>query len=412
MFPLILPNDQVILQKSSSYQVSDVVAYLQGKRLVAHRIIYASPDGDAFITKGDNNVKTDKAIPSNQILGKVIAVKRGNKKIPLTHLYLTQSSFYLTELGKVQRILKRKRIRYIILRGIISHLYFSGEPPRRHYADCDILVKPKDFQKTIEVLQTAGYQKSPATLFGKDFITATESNLTKPLSPYPVIIDLHRSLGIPFTKLVHLNPLFPKIPHFEKNLFGNTIRVRLNRTTFPLLKKEFLLVYLILHWYRHNFEGAHRADLIRSLVGSGVDVSAVTGIARKYGVSSVIYLGFRLLQKYFDMPLPQGLLEKLRVRGATRLFVHLSSALSSPFATGTRAYSGIKRVLLISFLSPVSLTNKMALLFSFKTLRFIPLTLYSFVSGKLTKAKSSRYITEDYAFHSLNPDSKTKSRSS
>ena len=409
MLPLILPTDRVILKKDDSYKINDIVVYLRGKILIAHRIVYASPDGKYFITKGDNNVQTDKKISSGAILGKVVALKRGRRTILLNHLYLTQSAFYLSELALIAKLLKKARIKYIVLRGVVTHLHFSGKPPQRHYADCDVLVGPDDFDKTINVLIKAGYQKLPPTLFGVEFINATEVSLAKNLLPFPVVIDLHRSLGIPFTKLVQLNTLFPKMSAFEKDAFKYTTRVKMNRAVFPLLTNEFLFVYLILHWYKHNFEGSHRVDLIRSLIESGVVLPQAIRITRKYELSPVVYLSFLIMKKYFGLGFPQELLTKLGVKGLKRLLIYVILPFLSPFYTGTRAYSGMKRVFLALILSPLSFAQKLRLLTSQKTLRFIPLTLFTLVSGILTRPGRSRFVIEDSVSHKLDPNSKTKS---
>jgi hypothetical protein len=409
MHPLIRPKDRVILKKDDAYKVNDIVVFLRGKLLIAHRIVYASPDGKFFITKGDNNVRTDKKIGSSTILGKVVSLKRGGRTILLNHLYLTQSAFYLSELGTIAKLLKRARIRYIILRGVVPHIYFTGKPPQRHYADCDVLVRPDDFDETINVLKIAGYKKSPPTLFGIEFINATEVSLTKNRLPFPVVIDLHRGLGIPFTKVVQLNTLFPKMAAFEKDAFKYTTRVKMDRAVFPLLTNEFLFVYLILHWYKHNFEGSHRVELLRSLIDSGVVLPQVIRITRKYGLSPVVYLSFLIMKKYFGLGFPKELLTKLKVKGLKRLLINVAPPFLSPFSTGTRAYSGIKRVFLALILSPLSFAQKLRLLTSLKTLRFIPLTLFTLVSGILTRPGRSRFVIEDGASHDLNPNSKTKS---
>ena len=409
MLPLILPSDRVILAKEDSYKINDIVVFLRGKMLIAHRIVYGSPDGKYFITKGDNNVRTDKKISPDAILGKVVALKRGKRTIPINHLYLIQSSFYLSELATIAKLFKRAGINYIILRGVATHLRFTGEPPQRHYADSDILVRPRDFVKTVEVLEKAGYNKLPPTLFGIEFVNATEASLTKPLLPYPVNIDLHRNLGIPFTKLVQLNSLFPKMSAFENELFKHRAWVKINRTLLPLLNKEYLFVYTTLHWYKHNFEGAHRVDLIQSLMGAGVNLSKAIGIANKYKLSAVTHLSLLIMKKYFSIELPKGLLPRLKVGRLKKLLIYLSLPFLSPFSTGTRALSGIKRVFLVLALSPTSFAQKLRLLLSRKTLQFLPLTVFSLVWGKLTRAGRSRYIIEDYASHELNPNSKTKS---
>lgn len=92
MYPTLEANDFVVIRKTDSYSVNDIVIYNDGesKHDVIHRII--DINGDEVITKGDANNKSDAPINVNQIkgifiwkssaLGKVISYM--NKPIVLT----------------------------------------------------------------------------------------------------------------------------------------------------------------------------------------------------------------------------------------------------------------------------------------------------------------------------------------
>ena len=61
----------VIIKKSKKYEIGDIVTYsANDKYLITHRII--AKDGDAIITKGDNNNIQDEKIEEKDIYGKVI----------------------------------------------------------------------------------------------------------------------------------------------------------------------------------------------------------------------------------------------------------------------------------------------------------------------------------------------------
>ena len=392
MFPLFLPGDKVLLEKSKVFAYGDIVAYLEGTRLTAHRIVYVSPDRKHFVTKGDNNIKVDARITKEDILGTVTGLKRGINTIKLKHLYYAQSSFYLTQLVIVDNIFGKAKIKYIILRGIVPHLFWAKEPPNRLLADCDIYVKPVDFDKAVKALLSGGFVKLPSALLGKGVRGATEVTLQKNTLPYPVRVDLHRGLGIPFTKLTHLNSLFPKIKDFEANLFQETIKAKAGTRRFPILKKETLLIYLLLHWYRHNFEGTHRMELGKILIDSGVDWKKVEASAKKYGFGNVISLGLALSKKYFGADIP------LNVDSPILTFI-------SPLQAGNRVGQGIKRLILALVLSPKDPVSKTTLLLSPKTLKYVLPALLS-LFGSLSKS-STAYITQDYASH-LDLNSKTR----
>lgn len=71
MEPEIKRGDIVIIKKSKKYEIGDIVTYsANDKYLITHRII--AKDGDAIITKGDNNNIQDEKIEEKDIYGKVI----------------------------------------------------------------------------------------------------------------------------------------------------------------------------------------------------------------------------------------------------------------------------------------------------------------------------------------------------
>ncbi|MGN0536561.1 MAG: signal peptidase I [Acutalibacteraceae bacterium] len=73
MEPEISVNDLLIIQKSDTYTVGDVVTYLsKNGSLVTHRII--AIDGKNVTTQGDANNVADPAFDVDCIKGKVIAV--------------------------------------------------------------------------------------------------------------------------------------------------------------------------------------------------------------------------------------------------------------------------------------------------------------------------------------------------
>lgn len=74
MFPEFSTNDIVIIQKTNSYEVGDIITYnYENKYLVTHRIVKKENNG--FITKGDNNNSEDiENIKVENVKGKVISI--------------------------------------------------------------------------------------------------------------------------------------------------------------------------------------------------------------------------------------------------------------------------------------------------------------------------------------------------
>lgn len=79
MYPILKEKDIVVFKRFNIYQRGDIILFDLNNLLVAHRII--DFDNDKFITKGDNSICYDSSINLDNILGKLVLLKRGNKTI-------------------------------------------------------------------------------------------------------------------------------------------------------------------------------------------------------------------------------------------------------------------------------------------------------------------------------------------
>ena len=72
MLPVLKTGNMIILKKEKSYQVDDIITFINNqKQVVTHRIIEETDDG--YRTKGDNNkFKDTEIINNNAIYGKMI----------------------------------------------------------------------------------------------------------------------------------------------------------------------------------------------------------------------------------------------------------------------------------------------------------------------------------------------------
>ena len=72
MEPTIGVNDLIVVEKTNSYEIDDIVVFQSGNMLVVHRII--SIDGEMVITAGDNNDGEDTPINIKAINGEVVDI--------------------------------------------------------------------------------------------------------------------------------------------------------------------------------------------------------------------------------------------------------------------------------------------------------------------------------------------------
>jgi signal peptidase I len=69
---------RIELAERPTYRVGDVVAFLAGRRLIVHRLVYRGNSRMArgfLLTRGDANLIPDAPVPEANVLGPVIAVR-------------------------------------------------------------------------------------------------------------------------------------------------------------------------------------------------------------------------------------------------------------------------------------------------------------------------------------------------
>jgi hypothetical protein len=92
MAPCILPGDLVSIERASLQDISprEIVLYLRNGRLFAHRVVErkVAPTAGGYeepclITRGDRLSHNDPPVFSSDLLGRIVSVKRGNRKVEL-----------------------------------------------------------------------------------------------------------------------------------------------------------------------------------------------------------------------------------------------------------------------------------------------------------------------------------------
>jgi len=86
MLPLLRDGDHVLVAHDDAHiQVGDVIVFWQSKQLIVHRIIHIErmPTQLGFLTKGDNAVFCDPLVRADQVIGRVLAVRRDQQEISL-----------------------------------------------------------------------------------------------------------------------------------------------------------------------------------------------------------------------------------------------------------------------------------------------------------------------------------------
>jgi signal peptidase I len=93
MFPLIKKGDWVFVKPTPAEKLNpgDILIFQNQRRFVVHRIVKKT--NNHLITKGDWTKTLDSPISTENVIGKVIAIRRGKIKMPITHPIFISYSF-------------------------------------------------------------------------------------------------------------------------------------------------------------------------------------------------------------------------------------------------------------------------------------------------------------------------------
>jgi len=376
MIPILQPNDIVYFKKIPflKIKVNDLIVFKKKNQLITHRLIYKTKK--YLIIKGDNNPNYDGKIYPKQILGKVYQIKRNGQIFKPETLYLIQSTHYFSEIVKIKNEFDKKNINYVFLKGLPLHLYYEGTHPKRLYADCDLLVDKKDFEKAEKILLKNKCQKAE-THWSKNAKKLQKKELEatfyKKTNQFIITFDIHLQLvDLSIVHLGHFNQLYPQklIDRLTDEFLKIKKEIKINNEKFLILNTYYLILYLSLHLFHHNFIGAFRYDfldrVIRKTKITAALINQLINIIKKYKLQNFAYPVFFLLKKYYQTPLPKNFLNQIKPRFYTMFTLFFPQSLHkiNIFNDDSRINAGIKRFLYLFLLSPSPFWKKILVFFN------------------------------------------------
>lgn len=374
MLPLLHPKDLVNYQRISFSKIktNDLILVFKNNLVFTHRVIYKTDK--YLITKGDNNLESDDKISPNQIIGRVISVKRKNKIIDPEMIYLIQSSLYFKEIVKIIDIFKKNKINYVFLKGLPVHLYYEKTHPRRIYQDADVLIDKPHFKEAAEILTKFGYKSADSSLSPtqKKLKNKTvEISFYKLVNGFPIVFDIHLEPAFMMTQIGSLETLYPQklIDDLTHELLKNKQQIIINNQSFFILNTRYLILYLSLHFFHHNFTGAFRLELLDLVIRKNNYLmnGRLQDIIKKYHLQNFVFPVFYLLKKHFNTPTMEQW-----SNGAMKKYIKINIFNDEP-----RTSSGIKRFFLLFSLSPLPFYRK---IFVFINPQVIYLIIFTFNS--------------------------------
>lgn len=85
MLPAVRPGDILNVRREFTENIvpGDIVLFARGDRLSAHRVVRTieNHQGSILVTRGDRLLRADPPVFNDELLGRVSAIKRGNRRI-------------------------------------------------------------------------------------------------------------------------------------------------------------------------------------------------------------------------------------------------------------------------------------------------------------------------------------------
>ncbi|MCL4339327.1 nucleotidyltransferase family protein [Patescibacteria group bacterium] len=342
-------------------KVNDLILVKKDNILFTHRVIYKTDK--YLITKGDNNLISDGRIYPKQIVGKAYQIKRGIHIINPEDIYLFQSTQYFREIVKITQRFEKEKIEYVFLKGLPLHLYFEKIHPKRIYADADLLISKTDRNKVKKILVSLDFKQantSYSSIHKKLKDKDTEVLFYKKLGVFFVNLDIHLEAGFLFNQLGRLDSLYKEkyIDEITDQFIKSRKYVHIQNNYFPILLYDWLVIYLCLHFFHHNFRGIYRLELADSVIrkkfvnkGANIWIDVEEKII-KYKLQNFVYPSFLLLKKYSHTPLPSNFLNSIKPNSHKINFIKNNILSENIFDDETRMEAGVKRFKNLYYLSP------------------------------------------------------------
>jgi len=203
---------------------------------------------------------------------------------------------------KLYRQLKQNNVRAAIFKGPVLSQMAYGELSLRQSGDIDVLISRADFDRTRQVLESLGYQMTPAL---------THAQLTSHLRSHCeiqfvrddwfTVVDLHWALA-------------PK--NFVFKLETDEVLARLQRVEVAgveigTLGTEDLILYLSMHGAKHLWRAIEWISSLGELIRSGESIAWETVVERaeKAHATRMLGLGLRLVEAVSAVEIPRKVLE-------------------------------------------------------------------------------------------------------
>lgn len=403
MLPILKSDDFLYFKKTTFPQIgiNDLLLVKKERKIFTHRVIYKSiwpsVTKPYLITKGDNNLESDGKICPRQIIAKVTQVKRNGQVFNPESLYLLQSTLYFQEIVKIKKILEREKINFVFLKGLPLHLYYEKKHPQRVYADCDILIACDDVFKTKTILINFGFRMKDAPLSSRNTKLKkkdSEFSFYKKINNLLLVVfDIHVDAFFQISSIVASELLYSHklIEGLSKKLLAEKQTAQIQNESFPVLLTSNLIIFLAIHFFKHNFRGEYRLAFLANVLNKNkkIDWRHIERSVKYYKLQNFVYPSFLLLNKYYAVNLPRWFISSIKPEADVLNYIRNHIMNINIFNTEVRINAGMTRFKNLFFLSPNPFLRRLMIIFNIQVIYSVFWVMIFFLRRSLNRSLRS-----------------------
>lgn len=196
------------------------------------------------------------------------------------------------------------------LKGPVLAQSLYGDVSQRHMRDLDLLVKPDELIRSLDILKHMGYALK---LPGKELTPEQWRRYLK--QQYDVIL-VHREDGSLLE--LHTRIAYPELLGWgEQLIIQESENMELAGRTINCMSREGTILYLAIHGTHHLFFRLFwLRDLSVALKRWGLDHAKIAGIAEQMGIERMLGVGLRLTERFFGNSIPAEYFPLLKAQEA------------------------------------------------------------------------------------------------
>lgn len=371
MEPVLHDGDIVYFKQIpfKKIQVDDICVIKKHSFYITHRVIFTSEK--YIITKGEHNILSDGKIYPKQIIGKVYQIKRSRHTFPVESLSIMQNSAYLQEMGRIANLFKKNNIEFVFLKGLPIFLFYTRQKPRRLYADCDILVSEHDFNTAKALLLHSGYMQYEHSGYFSRLLHSRqmEEDFYADRAMCRIALDVHARPFSYIRKVDFPDSLYPRtlMDMFTRELLRTRRWVSVHTAKMPIPDRNYLLLFLSIHFFTHTMKMVHRLWLIKEIIRKDKKTKkswvSFFALCNRYKAGFMVYPAFYFINKLYKRPIPQFVISTLKPKNSNtdRVYQLKTSAVFDERISISRI---LNKVTISWVFSPQPLYKRLFLFFS------------------------------------------------